>query len=118
MATDPSHRVRTAGVSSKRLVPNEAHLSAIQDAVQRTRFGPPLSPPTLLHLYVRNRLANREGTGLEGVFRSNLLLSVRTTRSHTGEQAARAVPSSRASRETWMPVRVARPADRQVVFER
>ena len=92
MAAD---RVRTVGVSSKRLIPEcGTSLSAIQDAVQRTRTGPPFSPPTLLDLHVR-------GAGLDEVFRSNWLLSAYHEVTH-GPVSPATVTSLRATRETWM----------------
>ena len=81
MAAD---RVRTVGVSSKRLIPEcGTSLSAIQGAVQRTRTGPPSSPPNCSHLHVRHRLANHGGAGLEEAFRSSCLLSAYHEVTHT-----------------------------------
>ena len=46
--------------------------------------GPPSSPPTLLLLHVRDRLANHGGASLAEVFRSNWLLSAYHAVTHTG----------------------------------
>ena len=56
----------------------------VRTAVQRTRTGPPFSPPTLLRLHVRDRLANHGGASLAAVFRSNWLLSAYHAVTHTG----------------------------------
>ena len=67
-------REYTVSCAFKKAVPDLTHQTAIRDAVlrvQRCTFA----ATELLNLYVRDRLENHDGTGLDGVFTPNWLLN-------------------------------------------
>ena len=57
-----------------RAVPDPAHLAAVRDAVVRVQRCT-YHATELLNLYVRDRLENHDGAGLDGVFTQNWLLN-------------------------------------------
>ena len=73
MAPDPGREAYTVCCTLARAVPDAAHLEAIRDAVRRTHRCTLLATE-LLNLYVRDRLENHDGTGLERLFDANWLL--------------------------------------------
>ena len=58
----------------KKVVPDQEHAAALKDAVLRTHLST-LHATELLNLYVRDRIENHGGTGLDGVFTQNWLLN-------------------------------------------
>jgi hypothetical protein len=65
-----SEGLRTVGVSFAKLVPDEGHVVAIRDAVSRVHKATLLATE-LLNLYVRDRLQNHAGSGLDLVCDAN-----------------------------------------------
>jgi len=65
-----SEGLRTVGVSFAKLVPDEGHVVAIRDAVDRVHKATLLTTE-LLNLYVRDRLQNHAGSGLDLVCDAN-----------------------------------------------
>ena len=73
MAPDPGREGYTVCCTLARAVPDAAHLEAIRDAVRRTHRCTLLATE-LLNLYVRDRLENHDGAGLERLFDANWLI--------------------------------------------
>lgn len=71
MAADPG--LYTVHCALRKLVPDEAHLQCFQDAAARVNQATSRAME-LLNLYVRDRLENHNGTGLESIFKPNWLL--------------------------------------------
>ena len=95
-----SDGLRTVGVSLQRLVPDASQLDAIRDAVTRTHRATLLATE-LLNFYVRDRLENHDGGGLEGVCAANWLLSVYHAVT-CGVRKSKDVPDLLAVRDAWM----------------
>jgi len=96
-----SEGLRTVGVSFAKLVPDEGHVVAIRDAVDRVHKATLLATE-LLNLYVRDRLQNHAGSGLDLVCDANWLLNafneVTRGRGKTKEVKGR---SASRRRTTW-----------------
>ena len=72
MAPDPG-RAYTVACAAKRAIPDASHLEGIRDAVIRVHACT-FAATELLNLYVRDRIENHAGSGLENVFKQNWLL--------------------------------------------
>ena len=96
--------LRTVGVSFEKLVPDAAHSAALRDAVCRVH-GCTMLATELLNLYVRDRLENHGGSGLEHVMEGNWLLNAyyEVTRASSERRKAKVEPALRATRDAHMP---------------
>ena len=74
MAPDLGPRAYTVSCALAKAVLDPEHLAAIRDAVARVHACT-YHATDLLNLYIRDRLENHNGTGLEGVFTANWLLN-------------------------------------------
>jgi hypothetical protein len=98
MAPDPgqasssslsSYTTYTVSCALHRAVADPDHLAAIRDAVARVHDCT-YHATDLLNLYVRDRLENHDGTGLENIFKQNWLLNAfQAVSVGTGRRAAR-----------------------------
>lgn len=73
MAPDPG-RNYTVSCALKKAVSDQTHIATIQNAVERVSACTYLATD-LLNLYVRDRLENHGGTGLDAIFKSNWLMN-------------------------------------------
>ena len=91
--------LRTVGVSFEKLVPDAAHAAALRDAVCRVH-GCTMLATELLNLYVRDRLENHGGSGLEHVMEGNWLLNAYYEVTRASERRkAKVEPALRATRD-------------------
>lgn len=96
-----SEGLRTVGVSFVKLVPDETHVVAIRDAVDRVHKATILATE-LLNLYVRDRLQNHGGSGLGLVCDANWLLNAFNEVTH-GRGKTKEIKELRATRDAHMP---------------
>jgi len=73
MAPDPG-RAYTVACPAAKAIPDAKHRDAIRDAVSRVHAGT-FAATELLNLYVRDRIENHDGTGMENLFKQNWLLN-------------------------------------------
>ena len=111
-----SEGLRTVGVSFAKLVPDEGHVVSIRDAVDRVHKATLLTTE-LLNLYVRDRLQNHGGSGLDLVCDSNWLLNAfnEVTR---GRGKTKEVKELRETRGAHMQAFDPRRPDRYLEFHR
>lgn len=93
--------LRTVGVSFDKLVPDAAHAIAIRDAVERVHRCTLLATE-LLNLYVRDRLQNHDGTGLQDVCNANWLFNAYNEVTHA-RRKSKVVKELHETREAHMP---------------
>ena len=89
MAPDPGPREReyTVACAAQKAIPDPAHRTAIGDAVRRVHQCT-FAATELLNLYVRERIENHTGAGLEHIFESNWLLNAYYAVSTSNRHAA------------------------------
>ena len=73
MAPDPGPREYTVSCNVNKAIPDAEQRSRIADAVQRVHRAT-FAATELLNLYVRDRLENHDGDGLDRIFDANWLL--------------------------------------------
>ena len=93
MAPDPGAEY-TVKCALRKAAVDPAHLETIQDAVRRVHRCT-YHATELLNLYVRDRIENHDGTGLDGIFTQNWLLNAYYAVSH-GRKAAKVDPAIQA----------------------
>ena len=98
---ETTEKLRTVGVSFSKLVPDEDHVVAIRDAVQRVHKATILATE-LLNLYVRDRLQNHNGSGLDLVFDANWLLNAFNEVTH-GRGKTKVVQELRDTKNAHVP---------------
>lgn len=69
-----SAREYTVACAARKAIPDPSHLEAIRDAVLRVHQCT-YAATELLNLYVRDRIENHNGTGLEQIFTQNWLIN-------------------------------------------
>ena len=89
------------GVSFAKLVPDEGHVVSIRDAVDRVHKATLLATE-LLNLYVRDRLQNHAGSGLDLVCDANWLLNA-FNEVTSGQRKTREIKALRETRDAHMP---------------
>ena len=87
MAPDPG-RAYVVSCSLAKAVPDPRHAAALRDAVARTHACT-FHATELLNLYVRDRIENHSGTGLDKVFDRNWLLNAYYAVSEGGKAKSR-----------------------------
>lgn len=80
MAPDPG--AYTVACSLKKAIPDNGHLEKIQDGVRRVHRCT-FYATELLNLYIRDRIENHNGEGLESIFTQNWLLNAYYTVSNS-----------------------------------
>ena len=73
MAPDPGKEY-TVTCNLRKAIPDRKHLKTIQEAVVRVHRCT-FYASELLNLYIRDRIENHQGTGLESIFSQNWLLN-------------------------------------------
>lgn len=101
MAPDPGN-CYTVSCALKKAVLDPVHLVAIQNAVERTSTCTRLATD-LLNLYVRDRIENHDGEGLDGIFTQNWLIKAYQTVSVPGtKHVAKVDPAIQCVFDTHM----------------
>ena len=91
----PNPRLYTVGCALAKAVPDPEHMATIREAVDRVHACT-YHATDLLNLYVRERLENHDGTGLEDIFTQNWLLNAYKAVSTVGRGSAKVDPRVQA----------------------